>query len=76
MSLGFLLPLAFFLLKPVNPGTFYGYVIAGVILGEVIDRTEYYDELDIVTPRKQMLLDMEQLLKDDTFGDRGTRGLF
>jgi Fe-S-cluster-containing dehydrogenase component len=78
ISLGFLLPLAFFLLKTISTSTFYGYVIAGVILGEVIDRTEYYDELDIVTPRKQMLLDMERLLKEDSFGDRlpTPRGLF
>jgi hypothetical protein len=40
---------------------YYGYVIISVIIGELIDRTEYYDELDIVTPRKQMLMDMDRL---------------
>ncbi|MDQ1353261.1 MAG: Dimethyl sulfoxide reductase anchor subunit [Acidobacteriota bacterium] len=62
LSTGFLVPL---ILLAVNPGTlinYYGYIIISVIIGEVIDRTEYYDEIDIVTPRKQMLLDLETAL--------------
>ncbi len=56
---GFLVPL---FLSAANPGAmvnYYGYIIVSVIIGEVIDRAEYYDEIDIVTPRKQMLLDLE-----------------
>ncbi len=62
VGFGFLFPLIFFLLNLENMADYYGYVIIGVILGELIDRTEYYDELDIVTPRKQMLLDMEKMV--------------
>ena len=62
VGFGFLLPLVFFLLNFENMADYYGLAILGVILGELIDRTEYYDELDIVTPRKQMLLDMEEMI--------------
>jgi hypothetical protein len=49
----------------------YGVLIVSVIIGELIDRIEYYDELDIVTPRKQMLLDLEQLIKSFCGGVQG-----
>jgi FKBP-type peptidyl-prolyl cis-trans isomerase 2 len=52
---------------------YYGYVITSVIIGEVIDRTEYYNELDIVTPRKQMLMDLEASLNRKRSGKK-TRG--
>ncbi len=35
-------------------------VIASVLLGELIDRCEFYDELEIVTPARQMLQDLER----------------
>jgi hypothetical protein len=58
--LGFLVPLVLLVLKPENMFDYYKYVIISVIMGEVIDRTEYYDELDIITPRKQMMIDLEK----------------
>jgi len=65
IGFGFLVPLILLLLSSDSEQIFdyYGYVIGSVIIGEVIDRTEYYKELDIVTPRKQMLMDLEALLK-------------
>ncbi|MCP5102746.1 MAG: dimethyl sulfoxide reductase anchor subunit [bacterium] len=56
VGLGFLLPLAF------SMRNYYGYAIVGVIIGEVIDRMEYYDELDVITPPKQMMMDLEKLI--------------
>jgi hypothetical protein len=62
LGFGFLLPLYLLVDEPVRPINNYGYIIISVIIGEVIDRTEYYDEMDIITPRKQMLLDLEAAL--------------
>jgi DMSO reductase iron-sulfur subunit len=64
---GFIVPLVIFVYNPdiikSNITGIYGLAIGCVIIGELIDRTEYYDELDIITPRKQMLIDLEKLLK-------------
>lgn len=40
----------------------FGYAVAGVLAGEIIDRCEYYLELEVVTPRRQMGADMEKRL--------------
>lgn len=64
VSLGFFVPLILLVLRPENIFVYYKYVIIGVIVGEVIDRTEYYDEMDIITPRKQMLMDLKKVLKE------------
>ena len=65
---GFIVPLVIFVYNPdfikSNILGIYGLVIGSVIIGEIIDRTEYYDELDIITPRKQMLMDLEKLLRN------------
>jgi len=66
---GFVIPLSMFFLFPQNLAeidifSVYGILMVCVLLGEIIDRMEYYSELDIVTPRKQMLLDMDFLLKE------------
>ncbi|MCX6582482.1 MAG: hypothetical protein NT166_20105 [Candidatus Aminicenantes bacterium] len=70
LGFGFLAPLYFLIEGPVTPINNYGYIIVSVIIGEVIDRAEYYDEIDIVTPRKQMLLDQEALLSRSNVGHR------
>lgn len=62
IGFGFLVPFLLLVLYPEEMMDYYGYVIISVIIGELIDRTEYYDELDIVTPPKQMLMDMEKLI--------------
>jgi hypothetical protein len=35
-----------------------------LLIGEIIDRCEFYIELDIITPDAQMRMDMEQGLAD------------
>ena len=66
---GFIVPGSLFItrpdLVPVNLDWtgLYGLFIASLLLGEFIDRTEFYDELEIVTPRKQMLIDLERSFK-------------
>jgi hypothetical protein len=62
VGFGFLLPLYLLVDEPVRPINNYGYIIISVIIGEVIDRTEYYAEMDIITPRKQILSDMDAAL--------------
>jgi Fe-S-cluster-containing dehydrogenase component/DMSO reductase anchor subunit len=75
IGFGFLVPFILLLLSLDSEHMidYYGYVIVSVIIGEVIDRTEYYNELDIVTPRKQMLMDLEALLNRKRTGKK-TRG--
>jgi hypothetical protein len=73
IAFGFLIPLIIFLFRPsFAAGTkiigIYGLIIISVIIGELIDRIEYYNELDIVTPPKQMLIDLEQLIKSSCGG--------
>jgi len=35
---------------------------ASVLLGELIDRSEFYLHLDIITPPKQILLDLRKMI--------------
>jgi Fe-S-cluster-containing dehydrogenase component/DMSO reductase anchor subunit len=63
---GFIIPVIIFVSRPGFPADMkiigiYGLLIASVIIGELIDRIEYYDELDIVTPPKQMIIDLEKM---------------
>ncbi len=41
----------------INPYLVFWYVTVFVVVGEIIDRFEYYAELDIITPKKQMETD-------------------
>jgi hypothetical protein len=34
------------------------WVFASVLIGELIDRCEFYDELDVITPEKQIQQDI------------------
>lgn len=61
--LGFLLPL---LIWMGNPKAMAWYGALAILLGDFIDRTEYYQELDIITPRKQMLWDLINAFKHFT----------
>lgn len=68
---GFVLPAVFLIsqTKIFGVSTFfslYGILISCVVVGDLIDRAEYYGELDVITPRKQMLIDLEHLLKNKT----------
>jgi hypothetical protein len=35
-----------------------------IIIGELFDRGEYYDELDVITPEKQILKDLHVMLSE------------
>jgi Fe-S-cluster-containing dehydrogenase component len=39
--------------------TIQWWLFASVLIGEIIDRAEYYDELDIITPKKQAEIDLK-----------------
>ncbi len=57
--LGFILPASVFVFLPGAPATLLGgLATVSILIGEIIDRTEYYQELDIITPRKQMRADI------------------
>ncbi len=64
LGFGFLVPVLFFLIGHGNSQdiNIYILVVASVISGEFIDRLEYYDELDVITPEKQMLIDLKKML--------------
>jgi hypothetical protein len=51
LTLGFVLPFALWHLEPVG---WRDYIIAAVLLGELIDRGEYYSELESTSPRLEM----------------------
>jgi hypothetical protein len=53
LGFGFVLPLAFWRDYP-------DWVLPAVIVGEVIDRCEYYFDLDLITPRSQIALELER----------------
>ena len=64
VGLGFVIPALIFLFFKGFSGYFF-LVIAFVVMGELIDRIEFYRELDIITPDKQMLIDLRRLLGSD-----------
>jgi hypothetical protein len=40
-------------------------LLAGPLLGEIIDRSQFYEELDFLTPRRQISHDLSTLLTAD-----------
>lgn len=57
IGFGFLLPLILLLIDPLN---FVGTIIVSIVIGEIIDRCEFYMELDVLTPAKQTAQDLEK----------------
>ena len=57
---GFLIPAIFWLWDITDVFT---YSIILILIAELIDRCEFYDSLKIITPAKQMVIDLEMLLK-------------
>ncbi|MGB3564148.1 MAG: DmsC/YnfH family molybdoenzyme membrane anchor subunit [Thermoanaerobaculia bacterium] len=57
---GFLLPLALWLLYPSGP---VGLLLAGPLLGELIDRIEFYSGLGFLSPQRQIDLDLEAMTR-------------
>jgi hypothetical protein len=55
VSFGFVMPAVLWLASV--PG-WYGLMIPAVLLGEFVDRAEFYAELDLVSPERQMRLDL------------------
>ena len=55
LGLGFVAPLALWSVYP-------GWVLPLVLIAEVIDRCEYYLDLDIITPRGQIVADLRNAL--------------
>jgi Fe-S-cluster-containing dehydrogenase component len=53
LGFGFVAPLALWRVYP-------GWVLPAVMVGEVIDRCEYYFDLDLITPRSQIALDLKE----------------
>ncbi|MGD8868500.1 MAG: hypothetical protein PVI01_12755, partial [Gemmatimonadales bacterium] len=47
LALGFVLPLALWLLQPAD---WRYFVLGAVLIGEVVDRAEYYTELESTSP--------------------------
>ncbi len=37
------------------------WILVSVLVGEIIDRAEYYEELDVITPEKQIEYDFKRL---------------
>jgi len=52
-------PLIFWLFDISN---IFWWLTASILIGEIIDRIEYYDELDIITPAKQIDIDLGKKL--------------
>ncbi len=61
LGLGLFIPAIFWILEPAN---FLFYGILFVLAGEIIDRCEFYLELDILTPEKQMAIDLNKQLSN------------
>ena len=56
---GFLLPPALWLAVPGAP---LGWIVVPLVLGELIDRCEYYDELEVESPARSMAIELETLI--------------
>jgi DMSO reductase anchor subunit len=59
VSVGFLIPALTWIFLDSD---FFPLVIASVLVGELIDRLEFYAELDIVTPEKQTTIDLHDAI--------------
>jgi hypothetical protein len=56
LGLGFVAPLAIWRVYP-------GWILPLVLAAEVIDRCEYYLDLDIITPRRQIAADLRKAMR-------------
>jgi Fe-S-cluster-containing dehydrogenase component/DMSO reductase anchor subunit len=69
VGLGFVFPFAAWVSDPEGLRL---YLLVSVLLAELIDRGEYYAELESESPRRQMALDLEKQVRDYTCSVRGT----
>ncbi len=63
LALGFVLPFGLWFFGPVG---FHGVIIAAVLAGELIDRGEYYVELEPTSPSLEMQQTLEERIADAT----------
>jgi DMSO reductase iron-sulfur subunit len=61
VGLGFILPI---LLWALEPASWHVWASVGIIAGEMIDRAEFYNGLEMVNPRGQLEADLERLRQD------------
>jgi DMSO reductase anchor subunit len=60
IAAGFLLPLA---LWPLYPSAPVGLLVAGPLLGELVDRIQFYSGLGFLSPQRQIDLDLEAMIR-------------
>ena len=68
LLLGFIIPLILYQLTGTD---FVILIFVSVVLGEFIDRCEFYHEFELLTPDAQMKNDLEIMLKKNS----GTRSI-
>jgi DMSO reductase anchor subunit len=66
IGLGFVVPV---ILVILNPADVIMLMFVFVILAEILDRFDFYLELDIITPKKQMQLDYDKNFRTLTSGN-------
>jgi DMSO reductase iron-sulfur subunit len=59
IGLGFGLPLV---LGVMDLSQMYAFTLASVLLGELVDRSEFYTEIEIMTPARQMAMDLDRFV--------------
>ncbi|MFC1553020.1 DmsC/YnfH family molybdoenzyme membrane anchor subunit [candidate division KSB1 bacterium] len=65
---GFFIPI---LTMQITSGEYYWYILLSVLVGELIDRWEFYNELDFLTIKKQISGDMKKLIGRKEYGVSG-----
>jgi Fe-S-cluster-containing dehydrogenase component len=63
LSFGFIFPLLLVMLEFRDINNYIPATVS-IIIGELFDRGEYYDELDVITPEKQILKDLHVMLSE------------
>ncbi|MFC1725669.1 4Fe-4S dicluster domain-containing protein [candidate division KSB1 bacterium] len=63
---GFVLPVLLYFLTDYD---FYAFIILSIVTGELIDRCEFYLELEFMRPLIQIEIDLEKMLKERINGD-------
>jgi hypothetical protein len=57
---GFILPLLLWIFAGTD---FYGFIVASILVGEIVDRIEFYMDLDFTRPETRAHLDLERLIE-------------
>jgi Fe-S-cluster-containing dehydrogenase component/DMSO reductase anchor subunit len=73
IGLGFIIPLVLLMVSTGENPHFFWIILSSIIGGELVDRSEYYGELDIITPEKQILIDLRSMLLNNNPQANGYR---